>query len=190
MAQPVSRNCRPAFACGCHGEMGGRWTNRTVDMERTKGRPSRAAFERGMVQAVPILQARLPYSPSLDRRPRPTVSPPGPASGPRDGGDGWKYARGFCGGDKMDRFVSVAPPPPTSPIRGGGFSPLVGSIQFRPPNGTSPFDGLRPAPKGKSLQWSDFREGGWEGVGPLVPGLWVGACPNQIAPQIHLAAVA
>ena len=155
------------MACGFTRRWAAIGPRKTVDIERTKGRPSRAAFERGMVQAVPILQARLPYSPSLDRRPRPTVSPPGPASGPRDGGDGQKDTRGFGDGDKMDRFVSVAPPPPTSPIRGGGFSPLVGSIQFRPPNGTSPFDGLRPVPKGKSLRWSDFREGGWEGVGRL-----------------------
>ena len=27
-----------------------------------------------------------------------------------------------------------------------------------------PLDGLRPVPQGKSLQWSDLRRGGWEGV--------------------------
>ena len=56
-----------------------------------------------MVQAVPILQARLPYFPSLDGRPHPTVSPPDPASGPRVGGDGQEYAEGFGGGDKFLR---------------------------------------------------------------------------------------
>ena len=90
----------PGLRLRLHGR-GAAFGPRTVDMERAKRPPITIRFLRGMVQAVPMLQARLPYFPSLDRRPHPTVSPPGPASGPRDGGNGRSMREGFGGGDKF-----------------------------------------------------------------------------------------
>ena len=157
-------------------------------MERTKGRLSRVgASSPGPVSSTLYRKRGCRLSAQAKRAPPSPTSPPDPASGPRVGGDGTEYAAGFRGGDKfMQDCCSRHPPacgegsrvglvgpdigalntPSFLPHRGEGFSPLTWHDGGLVRSGNSSLDGLRPVPQRKSLQCSDWRRGGREGVAP------------------------
>ena len=105
---------RPAFrpaemppGLSAYGYTGnGRPLTRPFSNKEAKGRPSRSAFVRGPASGGTIIAGPAAEFPSpLERRPSPTVSPPGPASGPRDGGNAAIIAWGPGEGDKYFRSI-------------------------------------------------------------------------------------